>query len=127
MNPLEPSEPLIDVMVALPRDWHVEHFDPKVRAVRSRASGLAVIETLHRERDGRRWHHISVSRRGRMPSYDDLQLVRRLFIGETVECYQVFPPKDRWVNEHPFTLHLWRCLDAPEGVVLPDFRHEGHI
>ncbi len=54
-----------------------------------------------------------------MPTYDDIQVARKHFIGEARECYMVFPTKGRYVNFNP-VLHLWVCLDAPDGV-LPHF------
>lgn len=73
------------------------------------------------EADGRTWLHVSVSKpsRSKMPTYEDIQTARKLFIGEERECYMVFPTKDRYINVNP-VLHLWCCLDQPEGV-LPRF------
>lgn len=93
---------------------------------RHRTNGLRVIETVNIERDDRHWHHVSVSRVSRLPSWDDLKLVRADFIGDSRECYSVFAPIARWVNTYPFALHLWCCVDSPDGV-LPDFRHLGQI
>ena len=82
--------------------------------------GLAVIESTHMEDDGRNWLHVSVSRADqRIPSYELVQEVRRLFIGEDKECYMVFPPEERYVNLYP-ALHLFCCLDHPKGI-LPHF------
>lgn len=125
MPAIQPDQPIAAARRPLPFSWRVLREAVDGRAVVQR--GLHVIETLHREADGRRWHHVSLSRPGRLPTYEDVLLVRRLFIGEKVECYQVFPPAARHVNVHPYCLHLWRCLDAPDGVVLPDFRHGGQV
>lgn len=120
-----PSETIYAALLVLPSGWSVIRQDDSGRA--AECGGLAVIETVNREADERRWHHVSLSRRTRLPSYEDIQLVRRLFIGADAECYQVFPPASRYVNRHPFCLHLWHCLDAPAGAVLPDFRHDGEV
>lgn len=122
---MTPSEPIAVAMLTLPKSWTVVRQDTSGRAAEQR--GLAVIETVHRESDGKRWHHVSMSRASRMPTYEDVSLVRRVFIGEAVECYQVFPPASRYVNRHPFCLHLWHCLDVREGAVLPDFRKYGEV
>jgi hypothetical protein len=89
-------------------------------------NGLRVIETVNRERDGKLWHHVSASRQSRLPDWYDMKLVRQDFVGDDRESYMVFAPEARWVNTHPNTLHLWCCLDAPDGV-LPDFRHLGQV
>lgn len=78
-----------------------------------------VIESIapHND-DGHNWLHVSVSRpKGKMPSYEDLGLIRKLFIGEDRECYMIWPPKSRYVNINPNVLHLYCCLDAPDGVL----------
>lgn len=85
---------------------------------------ITIIEDICTKADGKRWLHVSVGRGGhKMPTWDDLQTARRLFIGEHRECYQVFPTQDRYVNLGN-VLHLWCCLDAPDGV-LPHF--EGRV
>jgi hypothetical protein len=89
-------------------------------------NGLRVIESLNVERDEKCWHHVSCSRAARVPDWDDMKLVRQDFIGDDRESYMVLPPAERYVNTHLYTLHLWCCLDAPDGV-LPDFRHMGQI
>lgn len=68
--------------------------------------------------DHRRWHHVSVSFPDRLPSWEDLLMVKRLFMGVETTALQVLPPARKHVNIHPFVMHLWRCLD---GDVTPDF------
>lgn len=86
---------------------------------------LVVIVSVAREEDGRIWKHVSVSRRGQLPTYEDLKEVKRWFISDKETAYQVFSPADKHVNIHPYCLHLWSCLD---GAVTPDFsRGSGSI
>lgn len=61
--------------------------------------------------DGYTYLHVSFSRRSRIPSYEDLDWVRKAFIGDDVESIQVFPRKEEYVNLHPNTLHLWHCYE----------------
>jgi hypothetical protein len=82
---------------------------------------LIVIASHSIERDGRPWLHVSLSRQGRIPSYDDITVVKQVFVGDDRLAVQVFPPKDEHVNINPNVLHLWACLD---GRPLPDFRVE---
>ena len=67
--------------------------------------------------------HVSVSVRDpngplsldRCPTWDEMCFVKDLCF-EPEECViQYHPPKSKYVNCHPFTLHLWR----PVGVELP--------
>lgn len=81
--------------------------------------------------DGLTWWHISVSARERwgkppvqrVPSYDELCAVKRVFIGDAAMAIQVFPKASEHVNIHPHCLHLWSPLGHSP---LPDFRwHAG--
>jgi len=89
-------------------------------AWQNKTLGLHVIESVHKELDGKSWKHVSVSRRSRIPSYEDLVLVKKQFIGEDKTAYQIFPKASHHVNIHPYCLHLWHCID---GDVTPDFTH----
>lgn len=75
------------------------------------SDGLSVICSGSVEADGKRWLHVSFARPNRMPDYDDLLRVRRIFIGDDRYCCAVWPPKDRYVSLHRYALHLWSCLD----------------
>jgi len=82
--------------------------------------GLYVIDSVSKESDGKLWQHVSLSRKSRLPTYDDIKLVKSLFIGDNKDAIQVFPKIENHVNIHPYCLHLWSCL---EGSPLPDFTH----
>ncbi len=104
-----------------PAYWQiVERRDDGILWRRLQGEPIQVIESVVLK-DGQRWLHVSVSKapKRKMPTYEDVQTARILFIGEHRECYMIFPPKDRYVNINP-VLHLWTCLDAPDGV-LPHF------
>jgi len=84
----------------------------------NKSLGLIVIESVNKEQDGKLWKHVSLSRRSRLPSYEDMKLVKDKFIGEDKLAIQIFVPKSEHVNIHEYCLHLWCCLDEN---VLPDF------
>ena len=73
---------------------------------------------------GKIWFHVSVSSQDRVPNYSELMLVKNIFIGEENEAIQVFPSKKDKINDHPYCLHLWRCLEENP---LPDFSLFGSI
>ena len=85
---------------------------------------LHVICSARTEADGKRWMHVSCSRRNRLPSWEELKLVKDTFIGRERKAIQILPPESEYVNLHFFVLHLWSCLD---GDPLPDFRINGQI
>lgn len=107
-----------------PRGWHL--VEVRGDGVAARRQHLRVIVSQAVEEDGRLWRHVSVSRQdGRLPARVDLAAVKRSWIGDDMECYEVWPTADRYVNLHRAVLHLWACLDADHGRVLPDFTRGG--
>jgi len=61
------------------------------------------------------WEHVSVSLVDRCPTWEEMQYVKKLFWDDEETVLQIHPPQSRYVNHHPFTLHLWK----PIGVELP--------
>lgn len=91
--------------------WNLDEAVPKARALRILLSGLV----LH---DGSEWVHASMSRVGRLPTYEDMKLVHQA-VWPDGHAYQLFVPPAEHYNYHPFALHLW---GRPDGArVLPDF------
>lgn len=88
------------------------------------AIGLLVICSGNVEADGKRWVHVSMSRRSRLPSYEDMGLVKNSFIGRDRLALQLFVPDAQHVNYASNCLHLWHCMD---GDPTPDFRHGGMV
>ena len=60
--------------------------------------------------DGGGWEHVSVSTVSRTPTWEEMCLVKDLFWGEEDCVVQFHPPKDVYVNNHPYCLHLWRKI-----------------
>lgn len=63
--------------------------------------------------DGMGWEHVSVSRKDRVPTWDEMCQVKALFWDDEDCVVQYHPPKSEYVNVHPNCLHLWRPKDAP--------------
>jgi len=108
----------------LPRNWSVDYCGFDAARYRSR-SGLVCILSCSIERDQKAWVHLSVSRKNFLPSWEDLVLVKEIFLGQDSAAIQVLPPKKEWVNIHPFCLHLYQCLEDENPI--PDFRKFGTI
>jgi hypothetical protein len=87
-------------------------------------SDLLVIVSGRREKDGRRWVHVSMSYPAKLPGWNVVRMVKDRFIGRDKRAIQVLPPQSEYVNHHPNTLHLWHCVD---GDGIPDFRIDGKI
>jgi hypothetical protein len=92
---------------------------PGSLVLRSNDGGLTVLVSEELHGDGNTYLHVSFSRRSRTPSYEDLDWVRKAFIGEERECVRVFPPKAEYVNFQKHTLHLWHCY---ERRIFPEVR-----
>lgn len=77
-------------------------------------------------KEGGRWH-ISISRRDRYPSWDEIADARYHFVGDAVDMALLLPPKQDYVNAAPLTgihvFHLWEIHDLE----LPVERGLGHI
>jgi hypothetical protein len=78
-----------------------------------RSDGMKVVETTEvHQPENYHWHHVSCSFADKLPSYEDLQEIRKVFIGEGMTSVMIFPPEHQYINYHPFCLHLYACLDA---------------
>jgi len=106
----------------LPAGWQEKHgkYPPEEARVFIHRDGLAVMVSKAQYGDGRWWLHVSMSRAKRIPTYEDMATVKKLFVGDDREAVQVFPKASKHVNINPYCLHLFSCDD--DGV-LPDFTH----
>lgn len=101
----------------LPPSWTRE--DDRENASMYRTTfGLYVIAEMEMV-DDVLWLHISMSRVGRLPSWEDLRDVKAVIAGPERKAIQVLPPESEYVNVHPHCLHLYVPID---GDPLPDFR-----
>ena len=82
-------------------------------------NGLSIIVSVGLY-NNKEWLHVSFARKSRIPDYNDIQRVRRDFIGEDKKCFMVFPKEENYVNIHKYCLHLWYSEDAD----IPDFEVE---
>lgn len=54
------------------------------------------------------WDHVSVSMRKRCPNWHEMCHVKKLFFLPEETVLQFHPPESKYVNNHPFCLHLWK-------------------
>lgn len=65
------------------------------------------------------WDHVSVSKDKRIPNWQEMEQIKRLFFFDDETAMQLHvPPKDH-INCHPRTLHLWRPNDGVEIPLQP--------
>lgn len=72
--------------------------------------------------DGEGWEHVSVSKRYECPTWEEMCRVKDLFWDDPEDwAVQYHPPASRYVNNHPYCLHMWRPLDSGEMPFPPDW------
>lgn len=69
--------------------------------------------------NGGGWDHVSVTpcnrKRQSCPTWDEMCAIKDMFFGDDECVVQYHPPKEDYVNQYPYCLHLWR----PIGVDIP--------
>ena len=59
-------------------------------------------------------HHISLSHPSRLPTWEEVKEVREK-VGDPKKFYvMVLPPKEYYVNLHPYCFHLWEVTSEKE-------------
>ena len=56
------------------------------------------------------WEHVRASLRNRCPTWDEMCLVKDIFWRDDECVVQFHPPKNEYINVHPYCLHLWRKI-----------------
>ena len=65
------------------------------------------------------WDHVSVSTDTRCPTWHEMSFVHRLFFYDDEVAMQLHVPATDHINNHPFTLHLWRPWSKLRRIPLP--------
>jgi len=82
------------------------------------ANGAFVVKLKHAQTafviasDGAGWEHVSVSRKDRCATWEEMCQVKDMFWDDEDVVMQFHVPAKDHVNNHPYCLHLWR----PKGV-----------
>lgn len=58
------------------------------------------------------WDHVSVSFRNRCPTWEEMQEIKMMFFYPDEVCFQYHPAESKYVNIHPYCLHIWRPQKA---------------
>lgn len=103
------------VKVLNPR-YHLVDINHGVQYRYRRWDGMSVIMGMECH-DGRWWLHVSCAKHSKLPTWNDLKEVKESFIGIDKKAIQILPEAKKYVNIHPYCLHLYHC---PEDG-LPDF------
>jgi hypothetical protein len=71
---------------------------------------LLLIMSSGSDADSSGWEHVSVSLKHRTPTWEEMCFVKDLFWDDEEMVLQIHPAKSKYVNFHPYCLHLWRSL-----------------
>jgi hypothetical protein len=107
----------------LPVGWRSKFVKHDVTAYKNEGKVLTVLISFATELDKKKWMHVSCSHPDRLPSWETLKEVKTLFVGRERQAVQVLPSEKKYINLHPYCLHLFCCLDEPDPV--PDFTRGG--
>jgi hypothetical protein len=61
------------------------------------------------------WDHVSVSYANKIPSWKDMEQVKRMFFEDDEVVMQLHVRPTEHISHHPYTLHLWR----PHAATIP--------
>lgn len=81
---------------------------------------LAIIAT-----SGEGWDHVSVSLERRIPTWTEMEFVKRRFFRDDETAMQLHVPPADHINHHPYCLHLWRPLAGFGEIPRPPARMVG--
>jgi hypothetical protein len=117
------------VPTVLPSSYHlIESHDYENGVLwegRNHRGPFSIIMTGQIEEDGKKWLHVSVARPDKLPEWDLLKEIKAIFIGRSKQAIQIFPNEAMYVNQHPYCLHLFCCVDAADPV--PNFARHGSL
>lgn len=108
-------------MFKVPEKWRVTHRNPMASDKSFGNNGLFVFNLSHRSTayviasDGEGWEHVSAhilsNNTPRTPTWSEMCKIKNLFWDVEDCAIQYHPSKDEYINNHPYTLHLWRPID----------------
>lgn len=85
-------------------------------------AGLFVMGSLSSFKDGTQAIHVSVSRKDRLPSWDEISKVKNEFIGEDVTAFHMIPKREDYVNLHVYCIHVWSEKFGKDLPSLPNLK-----
>lgn len=103
-------------MLRIPREWEIYRYDERAGFPRGdHGNGAFVIPARSLKiiaSNGDGWEHVSVSSRGRCPTWDEMEWVKRKLWEDVDTVMQLHVPPAEHKNCHPYCLHLWRPTEA---------------
>lgn len=69
--------------------------------------GTTIVKVIASNTEG--WDHVSVSTDHRIPTWEEMDRVKRIFFRDDEYAFQLHLPPKNHINCHPYCLHIWRC------------------
>lgn len=88
---------------------HVGVFRVRVKTAKK---PLLIIASSGRHPMSEGWEHVSVSLPSRCPTWEEMDLVKRMFFLPEELAFQLHPPEAENISNHRFCLHIWRPADS---------------
>lgn len=61
------------------------------------------------------WDHVSIDGKKRMPTWEEMCDLKDMFWNDDECCVQYHPPKNEYVNNVKYCLHLWKPIEKYSG------------
>lgn len=122
---IEESRPF--TLTNIPAGWNHNGIFGRSAVYINKINSMTVLISLDRiNPDEFNTLHVSVSRKNKLPTWDDLKKVKHDFIGAEGEAFQCFPKNSEFVNMHSYCMHLWSTLWTVKGSAMIKTR-DGYI
>lgn len=63
------------------------------------------------------WEHVSMDGKKRMPTWEEMCQLKDMFFDGDECCVQYHPPKNEYVNNIPYCLHIWKPIEKYSGIL----------
>jgi hypothetical protein len=104
------------IPLVIPANWEESALPPPLQGTDGacfvRTDGSMSVLMTAEDHGATKWLHVSVARRDRYPTWDELHFIKNLFIGREEDAVQILPREQDYVNMHPNCFHLYRRLDG---------------
>ncbi len=90
----------------IPDGWRELAIAGQTQSYYQHKSGIVVVASIDRMDDGEIWRHISASKKGKNPNWNEMYGVKRVFFGDDTEAIQVLP-KIKDIVDITDCLHIW--------------------
>ena len=74
-------------------------------------TGIGIIKSIDNTPKWGKLKHVSISRKDRYPSWDEILEIKEYFFGDT-DCMMVLPKKKDYVNIHNHCFHIWMMPES---------------